>query len=860
MNIISNSKWITCRKPENAACIDIKNPWEGLNHGTRPFNLEKQFQPIINQGGCAMFRKSFVCNKNDHVKITATSLGIYTLWCNGRRIGTMDQKGNLVYDEFNPGFTVYSKRVMASEYDLSDYIIDGENIVLAVVSSGWWSGKVAYKTYGADLPLAFCAEISVNSESIITDSSWSCQWGGRIRAADFYDGEIYNANYPSYEEMSANQHDSSDWSNSWELTDYIIEAAEIPNMFPHLKCHISSLEVVPFIGPPVRINHDLSRNPVSLTIYDGFIENGSDYGKINITRQPKGSEKISLKKGECLIIDFGQEIVGFPSISLKASKGTYVQIKVAEMLNDSGLISRGNDNPEGSLYTINYRDARSKAYYVANGNDENENYCPTFSFFGFRYIEISATDDVDIIDVTALVVGSELEEIGHIETSNNEVNKLISNVVWGQRSNYLSIPTDCPQRDERQGWTGDTQFFCNTAAYNANVLDFFRKWLTDARDSQWSGGWYHDVVPMIKNYSRASSAWTDCPVIVTHVMWRMYGDIDIIKENIDSLEKYMKWLEGRGMSGAEDRYGDWLAYEAINTSFVSKTYYAWDAQMMSELHKVIGNHQRSEEYDALYMRIKDHLRTTFMDGEGDLLPEFRTQTGYLLALHVGMFNENEISNAADALERKIVENGYKLSTGFVGTAILCKTLARFGKNNIAYSLLLQTEDPSWIYSIRQGATTIWERWNSYTLEKGFGDVRMNSFNHYSFGAVMEWMYRFMVGIEVDPSAPAFERVILQPKPDLRAENEIPDGQERISWVKGEYKSVKGLIKSEWTYENKSYKYNFETPVSAQIYIPITSDDPYITLNGKCLSLSDLQILDNCFVTDVEKGAYTVEVK
>ena len=861
MNIISDSKWIECKKPNDLVINDPENPWENIKYSPRISGYEIQFEPIANNGGLPMFRKEFFCCKSDNVKITLTSLGIYNVWCNGKRVGTKDTDGNRVYDEFNPGWTVYCKRVMATTYDLSDYICDGKNVILVTLAVGWWAGRICCDSYAVngsfDPALALCAEINVSGNKICTDNSWQILWGGRIRAAEFYDGEIYNAMLPSYEEISCADFDASDWVNATEWSgDIVISTFDVPH-FPKISQQLKDVEIVPFIGPEVRIRKHLSKKPKLVTVYNGTKDNGSDYGEINVISITEKNSNFSIKKGETALVDFGQELVGFPDLNIKTEKGAYIQIRVAEMLNDSGLISRGNDNAKGSAYTINYRDAKAKAYYIANGCEEGEHYCPTFSFFGFRYVEISATEDLTITDLTALVVGSEIEETGTMETSDKDVNQLLSNIIWGQRSNYLSVPTDCPQRNERLGWTGDTQFFCNTAAYNANVLEFFRKWLTDARDSQHSGGLYHDVIPMTRATGGGGAAWADAPLIVAYVMWNMYGDLDIIKENIDSFDTYMDWLASRGMQGPVPTYGDWLAYDLIDNSYISKAYYALDAQIMSTLHGVVGNDEKKAEYEKLYQAIRENFRDSYIGEDGDLLPEYRKQTGYLLALHIDMFNNDEIPAAADALEKKIVENGYKLSTGFVGTAILCKTLAKFGKNNIAYSLLLQTEDPSWLYSVHQGATTIWERWNSYTFEKGFGDVGMNSFNHYSFGAIQEWMYRYVAGIEVGEVG--FDRLILQPKPDTRTDAEIPAGQEKITWVKATYNSVKGMISSEWHLEDGAFRYQAETPVDTTLYLPLVTDSETLTIDEKQINLKDCTIENNCIVLELAPGKYTFEL-
>lgn len=855
MNIISNSKWIECMKDENFAINDTKNPWEGIEYTPRTGGMETQFQPIENSGGLSMFRRVFNCKKGDSVKITATALGIYNLWCNGKRVGIKNADGEEIFDEFNPGAGVYSKRVMATAYDLGDFIADGENVILAVVAPGWWRGVIFYDTYGEGLGTAFCAEIDVNGEKIVTDNAWQTLWGGRVRAADLYHGELYDATFPSYEEISCTEYDAKDWNYPEIWTDKVIKTYKV-EYIPKHETPIDQLEIVPFIGPAVRIRKHLSRKPETVTIYRGVKDNGSDYGEINVVKALENQDSFKIQKGETAIIDFGQNVVALPDMIFNAQKGAYIQIRVAEMLNDSGHISRGNDNPKGSIYTINYRGAKAKAYYVARGEVNGEHYRPMFTFFGFRYLEISATEDISINNLSAMVVGSDIQEVGHIETSSKDVNQLISNILWGQRGNFLSIPTDCPQRDERQGWAGDTQFFCNTAAYNANVLEFFRKWLTDARDSQHANGMFQDVIPTVRNWGPGGAAWADAPIIVSYVMWCMYADENILRENIDSLDKYMDWLSTRGMQGPGATYGDWLAYDSIDKAFVAKAYYALDAQIMAMLHYMLGNLEKSEDYNELYFTIRQDFRSNYIGDDGDLLPEYRKQTGYLLALHTDMFDFDEIDSAADALEQKIKDNGYKLSTGFVGTPILCTTLSKAGRSNMAYSLLLQTENPSWLYSVYQGATTVWERWNSYTHENGFGDVSMNSFNHYSFGAIMEWMYSYMVGIQ--SLGFAFEQVMFMPKPDMRKNDEIPAGQERITWAKGSYMSRNGLISSAWKREDDGFTFEIETPVNAEFHLPSGTDKNSFILNGEQIEADGLKIIDGCRIVKLEKGKHIIK--
>ena len=828
---LKNAYWLVCQKPDGLF-PDTVNSWETA------LTPEHQFAPIKDTHGTPMFRKSFDAKSGEKALITSTALGIYELWCNGKRIGVKEYDGNVVYDELKPGWTEYRKRVMSFTYDISDYLKDGNNVVLAVAAPGWWNGRISFNQYENN-DIAFCAAIQVGDRVIYTDETWDTMWGGRVRAADIWDGEICDGNIPSYEEISCAGYNTDGWKK--------------PTVADH-----GNIEITPNIGPAIRIRKGLDKEPVSVTIYDGVKDNGSDYGEINVVSRYDNEDAFVLKKGQKAVVDFGQEMVGWPQIRVHTEKNATICLRASEMLNDSGLKSRGNDGAKGSVYTINYRSAKAKAYYKANGNDAGEKYCPMFTFFGFRYFEISSDKDIEVMSLKALTVGSDIEETGHIETSHKDVNKLISNIIWGQRSNYLTVPTDCPQRDERLGWTGDTQIFCNTAAYNGDVDSFFRQWLTDARDSQNSDGIFPDVIPAVRVVGYGGAAWADAPIIVCHVMWKMYGDTDIIRENYDSLEKYMSWLASRGMEGPGEWYADWLAYEPTSGKYIAKAYYAYDAMLMSELSGVIGLSDKQKLYGELYNAIKDDFNSNYCDGTGMLKEEYRTQTGYLLALKTGMLDGENVDIAVRNLAEKIKNNGYKLSTGFVGTGTLNQTLSEFGLHNLAYSLLLQTDNPSWLYSVHQGATTIWERWNSYTLADGFGDVGMNSFNHYAYGVVEEWMYRYMAGIEADKAHPGFEHVILQPNPDTRGADELPAGQENITWVKASFNSRRGRIVSEWSLDGK-FTYNTEIPVGATLYLPVIGEKHTFTMNGEEKSISDCKVENGKLVIELAPGKYSFEM-
>ena len=741
--------WITYANP-SPVDAEKKNPWENA------LGRADQFAPIEDVGGIALFRKQFAVEGLKSARIDATALGVFDIWVNGRRVGRKDENGQEVFDEMKPGWTDYKERVLYYSYDLAPYLTEGDNTLLIAVAPGWWNGRISLGTYG-ETHIALLAAIHMvdgkGDQTYYTDDSWQAAWGSAIRASDIWDGELYDANEPTLCGLSKGCN-----CVSWNAV-----TTEEHDIF-----------VTPHVGPTIMVREGLTRKPETVVIYNGTEDNGSDYGKIHVVRESKGEDSFKLCKGESAVIDLGQNMVGWPTFTVKGAKGTSVQVRVGEMLNDSGLESRGNDNPEGSIYTINYRSAKAKAYYVLKGDEKGEYYCPTFTFFGFRYLEITATEDVEFSGLACPVIGSATHETGKMETSHAVVNQLISNIIWGQRGNYLSVPTDCPQRDERLGWTGDTQAFCCTAAYNANVDGFFHKWLQDARDSQNPDGVYPDVIPTVRVVGFGGAAWSDAGIIVPYTMWKMYADTSIIEEHYASMERYMDWLERANMNAPNPHYGDWLAYEGTDARLICVAYYALDCMYMEAMSRAIGKEDRAEHYKATYAKVRAHFRSLYCDENGELNPENRTQCGYLLALRIGLLDEDKRPAAVAALKQKIIDNGYKLSTGFVGTCILNEVLAEFGENNLAYSLLLQTENPSWLYSIYQGATTIWERWNSYTKATGFGNVAMNSFNHYAYGAIQEWMYRHIAGIETTEAAPGFAHPILQPKPDTRTPEEIPD--------------------------------------------------------------------------------------
>lgn len=772
--------------------------------------------PLAPLKGLLNFKKVFTLKKEiKNVSVKATALGVFHLYVNGKRVGR-NIDGKTVYDELTPGWTDFRIRVMEYEYDITDLCSD-VNTVVADVSPGWWSGRIAFGMYG-NKSCAFASEITVvyadgTAEIIETDESWDSMIGGPTKRADIWDGQYDDYTFP---------HPSTDPEYyTWDKA---------------IRFDGFEGEIVPFIGEYVRVNECLAHRPLTAVVHEGTVDDGSELGSINVISKTVGNdcEKLNIKAGQSVILDLGQEIVGWPTLTFKAERGTELEVFFAELLNDSGEKSRGNDGPRGSMYVMNYRSALARYVCIASG-EGIETHSPSHVFYGFRYIEIKAKGDLELISVVGEVIGSDLNESGSFECDNPEVNQLYSNVVWGMRGNYLYIPTDCPQRNERLGWTGDTQIFCGAASYIADIRPFMHKWLTDARDSQVAfEGAYGDVIPRTTVVGCGRAAWADAGLIVPYRLWLMYHDEEIIRTHYDSMEWYMQYLTRNGLNGPDPHYGDWLNYDVTDKAYISACYYAYDASLMVLFSNIIGKTDRAKHYSNLRADIINEWTNNYIK---DGFLTINTQCAYLLAFAFDMVPDDLVPAFKGRLRELIEGNDYTLSTGFVGTGILCQTLEKVGMSDLAYSLLLQTKDPSWLYSVRQGATTVWERWNSYTKEKGFGHVGMNSFNHYAYGAVAEWLYSGVCGILPDENDTGFGHFILKPTPDLRTF--IPDGQKRICSARATYSSYKGKIESGWSLKDGAYVYTIVIPEGTTATISIISDKDRLTFNTLELSAAEL---------------------
>lgn len=795
------------------------------------------------RSGAKIFRKEFEANKEiESAVLYSTARGLYDAYINGERVGELKDDGTVEYDELKPGYTDGNCRLMYQSYDVTHMMTSGQNTISAIVTNGRWADDV--NNYSGDLNTMFAAQLHLTysdgtKEIMTTDESWSAYYGGPVSYGDIYHGEIYDAN--SDTSWMQNGYDTSSWAKAAENKYFA--------------------EITAQSGQRCRIRKDLDVIPMRAFVYEGDI--GADsmrYGIINKQKFYQKDEAIELKKGETAIIDFGQNFAGWAELELEGKKGTEVVIRHAEMLNDKiGLKSRGNDGPEGSVYLANLRSAKATGVYKMSGNGV-ETYHPSHTYYGFRYIEITVSEDITVHKAVGKVLTSIERDTGRIFTSDSSVNQLVSNAKWGQYSNYLSIVTDCPQRDERQGWGADTHVFSTTGAYNAETYGFMSKWMQDMRDSQkrQGSGNYGVTAPYwtATGSDGRSVGWADAGVIVPYNMYKMYGDKSIIEDNYASMQQYVdKYLnEGSHPKGRGNKrdYGDWL-FDSLNTEelkiYLGTVFLAWDYQMMAEMADILGKTEDAKKYRTWYDETKSYFNETYVNSDGTL--KLTQPTAYLYALKLGLLPDKASEQAVlDALVARIENNDNKLETGFLGTSILLQTLTDFGRRDVAYTLLLQRKNPSWLYTVDQGATTFWERWNSYSYEDGFGDVSMNSFNHFSFGTVCEWMYSYMAGIMYDIENPGFKHIILQP---------FVDSSSNITFTDGSYDSAYGRIESNWERKDDNLYYSAVVPANttATLYLPIESktDISMNTIDGVTYIGEEMHNGVKCAKLELMSGGY-----
>ena len=762
-------------------------------------------------------------------KWMTTGLGIYELYLNGQPVGD---------EVLKPGFTHYAKTKRSFTYDITPAFRrqrGAANTLAVQVTPGWWADKIVTPGHLNGMRGHKCAFRGVleltyadgTKQYYGTDTThWRAGIAGPVKHAGIFDGEEYDARVlPGY------------------ATPYLLGKPEVNSEFQG--------DILPSEGAEVYLRRDLALKPVDTYVWQGVTgDKASDdhtpaeHGTVRILRRYAPGKTITLHPGETLIVDFGQNCSGVPSFTFKAQAGTQLTCLPGEILNDgNGAERRGMDGPEGSIHRRNLRTPPNciQISYTFADSKSYVSYHPRCTFFGYRYISVTSTGDVEIRSVESLPVTSIARhlETGTITTGHPLINKIISNTLWGQRSNYLSVPTDCPQRDERLGWMADTQVFAETGTYFANTDRFFHKWMRDVRDSQSATGAYPGVSPTAQyGDDMMRLGWADAGIIVPWTIWKQYGDTAIINESWHSMVRFIDHInsvkynhQALVSENGNYQWADWLSCEALESctglafsdhgprpeaidywNYLSACYWLIDSEMMRDM--AAATSRDDTPYRQMADSARAYLKHQFFLPDGSFKTSVLNtmQTPALFALKCGLVDGQAEELTIRRLRQNFADHGNCLQTGFLGTSILMATLTDHGMADIAYQLLFQRNNPSWIYSIDNGATTIWERWNSYRRDTGLGPNSMNSFNHYAYGAVCEWIWETAAGIAADPRQPGFRHIIMRPVPDRR-----------LGHLRAHYQSAAGPIRSAWHYKGDTWHWDITIPAGATATVTLPGD-------------------------------------
>jgi alpha-L-rhamnosidase len=721
-----------------------------------------------------MFRKDFSAkNKISNATAYITSHGLYEAQINGQRVGQ---------DFLTPGWTAYKKRLQYQVYDVTNLVKSGENAIGVTLGNGWWRGFIGFSGqkdfYGKDLALLFQLDIEYSDgshEIIGSDGSWKCATNGPIRSSEIYNGEDYDARL-----------EQSDWSmagfkdSKWE------------------KVAVRTISNETLIGT-----------------YNEPIRKHEKIAPIKIFKTPKGE----------LVADFGQNLVGWVTLKASGKSGDRIILKFAEVL-----------DKQGNFYIDNLRDAKCTDTWILKGGKE-ETFEPHFTFHGFRYAKLEGyIGELKTENINAVALYSDMRLTGNFSSSNPLVNQLQHNIQWGQRGNFLDVPTDCPQRDERLGWTGDAQAFSRTAMFNFDVHNFFSKWLKDVAADQQPNGMVPFVIPNVLGASAGgSTGWADVATIIPWNMWLAYGDRRVLEDQYPSMKAWVEYMHTQSKNDLWNtgfHFGDWLFYSVTDDNdgrsaitdkyLIAQCFYAHSTQLLINAAQILGKKDEVAIYTDLLKKVKTAFLNEYVSPNGR--PLSSTQTAYVLALQFDMLPENQRQQAAKNLVANIKKYNNHLTTGFLGTPYLCHVLTRFGYNEVAYKLLNQKTYPSWLYPVTMGATTIWERWDGIKPDSTFQAITMNSFNHYAYGAIGDWMYRSMTGLDSDIDAPGYKAIRVEPRPGGGFTQAASDLQ-----------TLYGQAASHWKLEDGNLILDIEIPAntSATVLLP-TAEVAKITENGKPL--------------------------
>jgi len=695
---------------------------------------------------CPFLRTEFTLDKSiKSARAYVTSRGLYEMHINGQRVG--DQV-------FTPGWTSYIKRLQYQTYDVTKLLSAGKNAVGAILADGWyrgfWSWNMTRNYYGEKLALLLQIQVTYpdgTSEIIGTDETWKAATGP-ILESDIYNGEVYDARL----EMSG-------WSKA---------GFDDQNWKPVRQLDHSKKILVAPLGPPVRKIQEIK--PIKI---------------------------IKASNGET-VFDMGQNMVGWVRLQVNGPAGTTVTLKHAEVLDKNG-----------NLYTENLRKAKQRVRYTLKGGSE-EIYEPHFTFHGFRYVAVDGfPGDPDLNSLTGIVIHSDMTPTGDFSCSDSMIDQLQHNIQWGQKGNFLDVPTDCPQRDERMGWTGDAQVFAPTACFNFDAASFYTKWLRDVAADQFPDGTIPHVVPDVLK-AGGSAAWADASVIVPWVVYLCYGDKRILDQQYESMRAWVNYMKNQAgdsyLWNKGSHFGDWLAYATTRSDYpgattdkdlIATAYFAHSTDILQKAATILDKKEDARYYADLFEKVKHAFQVEFVTPNGRLTSN--TQTAYSLALAFNLLPEDLKAKAAERLAVD-VKNFKHITTGFVGANLISLVLTDNGYLDLAYMLLNRKEYPSWLYPITRGATTIWERWDGIKPDGSFQDPGMNSFNHYAYGAIGNWLYQVVAGIAIDPGHPGYKHIIIRPRPGGG-----------LSSASVKFHSMYGNIESSWKIDNATFDLSITIP-------------------------------------------------
>jgi alpha-L-rhamnosidase len=724
-----------------------------------------------------------------------TAQGLYEGFINGKRIGDA---------YLTPFWTAYQKRLQYQVYDVTNLLQQGDNAIGAMLGSGWFRGSLAWQDnknlYGKEITFLFQLEITFadgSKETVISDENWKSNTGS-ILYSEIYNGETIDARKEE-KGWSTSSYDDTKWAGV-RLSDY---------------------------------------KGTLLATYNEPVRKKEVFKPVKIFKTPKGEQ----------VIDFGQNLVGLVQVKVKGKAGDKITIFHAEVLDKAG-----------NFYTENLRAAKQKNEYILKGEGE-ESFEPHFTFQGFRYIKIEGfPSEIKEENFTAVALYSDMKKTGEFTSSHQLINQLQKNIQWGQNGNFVDVPTDCPQRDERLGWTGDAQAFARTATFNRQSHNFFTKWLKDvAIDQAEAEGSVPFVVPNVLGKKAAGSAgWADVATIIPWDMYLAYGDKQVLENQYESMKSWVGFMEKNSTNYLWNKgfhFGDWLFYSltddrdglsAVTDKYlIAQCFFAHSTNLLIKTATVLGKQDDANKYSALLKNIKEAFMREYMTAAGRLISS--TQTAYVLALNFDMLPENLRPQAAARLAENVKSYNNHLTTGFLGTPYLCHVLNRFGYTDVAYDLLLQETYPSWLYPVKMGATTIWERWDGIKPDGTFQNAGMNSFNHYAYGAIGDWMYRVVTGLDTEESGVGYKKISIKPYPSNKLAN-----------AKSELQTYYGKIVSEWKTENNNTTFNIEIPpnTTAVVSLPATSIDDFTENNVKVSQFKNAKFENGRVSFEIGSGKYS----